>query len=113
MQLDPVTHERRWYDAERGILLDRSIFTDPEIYRLEQERIFARAWNFVCHESQLREPGAFFMSYVGAEEVICVRDRNGVVQVLLNTCPHRGNTVCRAELGKTTSFMCSYHGWNF
>jgi phenylpropionate dioxygenase-like ring-hydroxylating dioxygenase large terminal subunit len=113
MQLDPVRHERRWFDAERGILLDRSIFTDPDIYRQEQERIFARAWNFVCHESQLPEPGSFFMSYVGAEEVICVRDRNHAVQVLLNTCPHRGNTVCRAELGKVASFLCSYHGWNF
>ncbi|HEY5645143.1 MAG TPA: SRPBCC family protein, partial [Pseudomonadales bacterium] len=95
------------------IVRDRSIFTDPEIYRLEQQRIFARAWNFVCHESQIPDPGCFFMSYIGADEVIVVRDRNHNVQVLLNSCPHRGNTVCRAEQGKAASFLCSYHGWNF
>lgn len=102
-----------WYDAERGIIQDRGVFTDPDIYRLELERIFARAWNFVCHETQIPEPGDFFMSYIGEEEVIAVRDRNRRVQVLLNSCPHRGNTVCRAEQGKAKSFLCSYHGWNF
>jgi phenylpropionate dioxygenase-like ring-hydroxylating dioxygenase large terminal subunit len=108
-----IARESPWYDAERGIVRDRSIFTDPDIYRLEQERIFARAWNFICHESQLPEPGSFFMSYIGDEEVIAVRDRSRTVQVLINSCPHRGNTVCRAEQGRTNSFLCSYHGWNF
>lgn len=108
-----IARETPWYDPTRGIIHDRGIFTDPSIYRLEQERIFARAWNFVCHESQIAEPGQFFMSYVGAEQVIVVRDRARNVQVLLNSCPHRGNTVCRAEQGKAASFLCSYHGWNF
>lgn len=101
-----------WFDAERGVL-DRRIFTDLDVYAQEQERIFARAWNFICHESQLPEVGSFFMSYIGEDEVIAVRDRSRTVQVLLNSCPHRGNTVCRAELGRTSSFLCSYHGWNF
>jgi phenylpropionate dioxygenase-like ring-hydroxylating dioxygenase large terminal subunit len=101
-----------WYDVERGVV-DRSIFSDPEIYALELERIFARAWNFVCHESQLPDVGSFFMNYIGEDQVIAVRDRTGKVQVLLNSCPHRGNTVCRAEQGKANSFFCSYHGWNF
>src|SRR5207302_1103208 len=33
--------------------------------------------------------------------------------VLLNTCRHRGNAVCRAEEGHATSFMCTYHGWTY
>lgn len=100
------------FDPKTGVL-DRRIFTDEDIYRLELQRIFARAWNFICHESQIPEPGNFFTSYIGEDEVIAVRDRSGKVNVLLNTCPHRGNTVCRAELGTTRSFFCSYHGWNF
>ncbi len=99
-------------DSERG-LVDRRIFSDEDIYHQELEHIFGRAWNFVCHASQLPEPGSFFTSWIGEDEVIAARDRNGNINVLLNTCPHRGNTVCRAEFGRTTSFLCSYHGWNF
>jgi len=107
-----ASDRRPWVDAERGVV-DRRIFSDPDLYRLELERIFARAWNFVCHESQLPEAGSFFVNWIGEDQVIAVRDRTGKINVLLNSCPHRGNTVCRAELGKTSSFFCSYHGWNF
>ncbi|MEZ5557037.1 MAG: SRPBCC family protein [Pseudomonadales bacterium] len=100
------------YDRNTGIL-DRRIFADEAIYREELKRIFGRAWNFMCHESQLPRPGSFFMNYIGEDQVIVVRDRRHHIQVLLNSCPHRGNTVCRAELGTTNSFFCSYHGWNF
>jgi len=111
---EPVngTQQQPWFDVERGVL-DRSIFSDQAIYAEELQRIFARGWNFICHESQLEVPGDFFLNYIGEDQVIAVRDRKGVVRVLLNTCPHRGNTVCRAEQGHANSFFCSYHGWNF
>ncbi len=100
------------FDETTGVL-DRRIFSDAGIYQQELTNIFGRAWNFICHESQIPEPGNFFTNYIGEDEVIAVRDRKGRINVLLNTCPHRGNTVCRAELGTTKSFFCSYHGWNF
>lgn len=99
-------------DYDKG-LVDRQIFSDEAIYRLELERIFARAWNFMCHESQLKEPGDFFQNRIGDDRVVIVRDKKGDIQVLLNSCRHRGNVICRAEQGRAKSFMCPYHGWNF
>ena len=99
-------------DAERGVV-DRRIFSDQEIYEMELEQIFARAWNFMCHESQIPNPGDFFMNYIGEEAVIVTRDKQGGINVLLNTCRHRGNAVCRAEQGHASSFMCTYHGWTY
>ena len=112
-ELPERSHGYPWYDVDNGILRDRSIFTDPDIYARELTHIFARGWNFMCHESQLPNPGDFFINFIGEDEVIVVRDRQRQLQVLLNSCPHRGNTVCRAEFGNTKSFFCSYHGWNF
>ncbi|MDE0727806.1 MAG: Rieske 2Fe-2S domain-containing protein [Alphaproteobacteria bacterium] len=99
-------------DSERGTI-DRRIYSDPDIYKLELERIFARAWNFMCHESQIPNTGDYFINFIGEDQVIVVRDNDGAVQVLLNTCRHRGNALCRAEQGNTKSFVCSYHGWNY
>src|SRR5947207_707214 len=93
--------------------VDRRIYNDQAIYQLELERIFARAWNFMCHESQIAKPGDFFTTYIGEDRVIATRDKNGDPQVFLNTCRHRGNAVCRAEEGHATSFMCTYHGWTY
>jgi phenylpropionate dioxygenase-like ring-hydroxylating dioxygenase large terminal subunit len=100
------------FDPASGVL-DRRVHSDEGLYRLELERIFARGWNFMCHGSQLREPGDYFVTYIGEDQVIVVRDEEGGVNVLLNTCRHRGNALCRAEQGRAKSFVCSYHGWNY
>src|SRR5712692_5923364 len=85
-------------DAEKGEV-DRRIYSDPEIDQAELEHSGARAWNFMAHDSQIPNPGDFFQTYIGEDRVIVVRDKGGNPQVLLNTCRHRGNAVCRAEEG--------------
>ncbi len=102
----------RMVDYERGTV-DRRIFHDADIYQLELEHIFARAWNFVAHDSQIPNPGDFFMTFIGEDRVIVVRDNDMQAQVMINSCRHRGNAVCRAEEGHATSFMCTYHGWTY
>src|SRR5690349_2962380 len=93
--------------------VDRKMFYDQDIYELEMERIFARSWLFMCHDSQIPNPGDFFMTFMGEDRVIVVRDNEGKANVLVNSCRHRGNAVCRAEEGHATSFMCTYHGWTY
>ena len=63
--------------------------------------IFARAWLFVGHESQIPNPDDYFVSRMGEESVILTRDRQGEVHVLLNSCRHRGMKVCRYDQGNT------------
>lgn len=67
----------------------------------------------MCHESQVANPGDYVINYIGEDQVIVVRNGEGEVNVLLNTCRHRGNALCRAEQGNAKSFVCSYHGWNY
>jgi len=103
---------RALFDPKTG-WLDRRVHSDAALYQLELERIFARGWNFMCHESQLPNVGDYFINYIGEDQVICVRGEDGAINVLLNTCRHRGNALCRAEQGRAKSFVCSYHGWNY
>ena len=102
----------RWIDHGRRAVT-RSIFVDDELYQLEQERVFARCWLFIGHESQVRKPGDYFVSRMGEESVIMSRDRQGEVHVFLNSCMHRGMRVCRYDEGNTPVFSCPYHGWSY
>ena len=96
-------------DADRG-LVSRRIFVEQKIYEEELERIFARCWLFLCHESQIPESGDFFTTYMGEDPVLVVRDSAGRVHAFLNVCRHRGNRLCRADDGNAASFSCAYHG---
>ena len=102
----------RLVDAEQG-LISREIFVSEEIYAQEQERVFARVWLLVGHESQIPKPGDYFIGRMGEESVIMARDRAGEIHVFLNSCRHRGMKVCRYDEGNTPVFTCPYHGWSY
>jgi phenylpropionate dioxygenase-like ring-hydroxylating dioxygenase large terminal subunit len=103
---------RALVDVETGEI-SREIYVNDEIYREEQERVFARAWLYVGHESQVQKPGDFFVSRMGEESVILTRDRAGKLHVFLNSCRHRGMRVCRYDDGNARSFTCPYHAWTY
>ena len=94
--------------------VNRAAFTDPDILALERERIFDRSWLFAGHVSEARNPGDFVTRNVGGRPVIIVRGDDDEVRVLLNTCRHRGNLVCRDACGTGAEVLrCFYHGWVF
>lgn len=99
-------------DSENG-WVDRRIFSCPEIFDLEMERIFARCWHFLAHESQIPNTGDYLTAMVGRDQVIVVRKDDARPAAYLNSCPHRGNRVCFPSTGNSKHFTCNYHGWSF
>jgi phenylpropionate dioxygenase-like ring-hydroxylating dioxygenase large terminal subunit len=98
---------------EKEALLLPGLYVDPEVFELEKERIFARSWVFLAHESEIPRPGDYVMRYICEDSFLVCRTENGEISVLYNMCRHRGTQLCRAERGNTVAFRCPYHGWTF
>lgn len=82
-------------------------------FELEQEKIFRRRWVFVCHESEVKQPGQYVTRSVAGDPLIIVRTDDGAVKALHNVCRHRGSLVAIDERGTTPRFQCPYHHWTY
>ncbi len=91
----------------------RRVYVDPELYQIEQERLFRRAWLFLAHDTELPNKGDYVTRNLAGESVVLVRSDDGVVRGFLNSCRHRGMKLCRADHGTIPFFRCSYHGWTY
>ncbi len=99
-------------DVRRG-MIPAHVYNDAEIFALERDRLFARAWVFVAHESEIPAPGDYVVRRVLADSFIVARDETGTVRVMFNMCLHKGMQVCRAEMGNASHFRCPYHAWTY
>jgi fatty-acyl-CoA synthase len=90
-----------------------SLYTDPDLFALELERIWYRTWVYIGHISEVPEPNDYVVKSIGPQSVIMTRDKRGQVHLLLNRCAHRANLVCDAPKGNSSAFRCPYHGWTF
>ena len=99
-------------DIREG-MIPAAIYSDDEVFRLEQERVFGRAWMFMAHESEIPAPGDYVVRRILDDSFIVVRDEHDEVRVLFNMCLHRGMQVCRSELGNASHFRCPYHAWTY
>ena len=105
-------------DAIRALVQEdrvhRDVYLSEELFRLERERLFARSWNYVGHESQVPTAGDYFTAEIAGQPLILVRQADGSVKVLMNRCAHKGARLVSQARGNTGKFFrCPYHAWSY
>ena len=99
---------------EEGIFrIDRRVYHDKPLFEAEIETIFERQWNFLCHESQIPEPGDYFASHIGRQPVFAHRQMDGSVRAFVNACSHRGAILTPYRRGNAKVLTCRFHGWAY
>ena len=92
----------------------RDVYRCPRVFELEMQRLWARAWLYVGHHSQVPEPGDHVALNLGAQPVLMVRREDGGIAVLHNRCAHRGAPLAPEGPGRAQRLLrCPYHGWAY
>ena len=85
-------------------------YTDPEYYRIEKGKIFYCTWQFVCHETDIAEPGAYRTVQIADESIVVLRDHDGHIRAFYNVCRHRAHRIVEGS-GNCSRLVCPYHAW--
>src|SRR5437667_44252 len=89
-------------------------YTSPEIYAVEQERIFAERWVCQGRAAEVSNPGDYVLRTIAGESVIVVRGRDGALRSFYNVCRHRGTRLCEDPRGRfSETIQCPYHAWTY
>jgi choline monooxygenase len=88
-------------------------YLDPAIERLEQQRVFGANWQAIGRIDQVTQPGDYFTAEFAGEPILAVRGADGQLRAFYNVCRHHAAQVATAPCGRTQSFRCPYHGWNY
>ncbi|WP_421702583.1 aromatic ring-hydroxylating oxygenase subunit alpha [Aliiroseovarius sp.] len=100
---DPDNPETSW-------TLPADWYYRPDIHEMEREAIFFRTWSYVCHVSDVRNPGDYFCAEIAGQGVFIIRDRAGELRAFYNVCSHRAHPLLEGS-GNTNLIVCPYHQW--
>ncbi len=103
-----------WPEDQGVCEVPYQVFTDEQVYEREQDKIFrGDNWSFVALEAEVPDSGDFKTTFIGDTPVIVMRDEEGQVNVVVNSCAHRGAAVCRELRGNKPNLECVYHQWAY
>ncbi|MEM9148151.1 MAG: aromatic ring-hydroxylating dioxygenase subunit alpha [Pseudomonadota bacterium] len=92
--------------------LEARYYTDPAVFRAEQQGLLARTWQFACHLSDLPETGSYATFEIAGESLFAIRGRDDVVRCFYNVCQHRAHQLLEGQ-GRTRVVVCPYHAWTY
>ena len=89
------------------------LYTDPEYFQVEMDRVIRPSWQIVCHVSDIAQPGDWrTIDYLG-ESVVVVRGDDGAIRGFTNVCRHRAMRLVEGHAGCARKLVCPYHAWTY
>ncbi|WP_375502881.1 aromatic ring-hydroxylating dioxygenase subunit alpha [uncultured Jatrophihabitans sp.] len=99
--------------ATPGWTLPATYYLDQHVFEAELATVFRDGWLFAGHSYELAGAGDYLLFTLGDEEVIIVRDEDGLLRAHHNVCRHRGSRICAEPRGTVRALVCPYHQWTY
>ena len=87
-------------------------YVDGDHHALEMDRVFARTWQYACHEAEVAERNAYRTFRIGDQGLFVIRDGEGRLRAFYNVCKHRAHELLRGA-GRVRLVTCPYHAWSY
>ena len=87
-------------------------YVDGDHHALEMDRVFARTWQYACHEAEVAERNAYRTFRIGDQGLFVIRDGEGRLRAFYNVCKHRAHELLRGA-GRVRLITCPYHAWSY
>jgi phenylpropionate dioxygenase-like ring-hydroxylating dioxygenase large terminal subunit len=81
-----------------------------EFHQQEMSKMWPRVWQMACLSDDIPQSGDFVVYDIGDHSFIVVRQDDGSVKALYNSCLHRATKLASGQ-GNAAVFKCPYHGW--
>jgi Rieske 2Fe-2S family protein len=116
-----VTRKKYGLNADRAPLervepgLPANWYRDPAHHDRELQSFWYSRWIAVAREEELAAPGDYRVVSIGTQSVVLLRDTDGALRAVHNTCRHRGSILCVEESGHFPRgrITCPYHSWSY
>lgn len=103
-------------DIRRASTPPAALYRDPELFRLQKDRIFARSWQMIPGAERVKAPGHLLpirlLEGCLDEPLVLACGEDSEIRCLSNVCTHRGTLVVEGE-GHARGLRCRYHGRRF
>jgi len=93
--------------------LPREVYTEPEFFALERDRVLAATWVCVGIATDVPRRGDLMPYDLGGIPVLLLRDANDRIRAFHNVCSHRGVQLVDAPRNVRDGIVCPYHAWTY
>ena len=93
--------------------IDGKAYSDPQVFALERDKIFSRAWQLIGDAREVAAAGRYVATNLAGYPIFVIRGRDGVLRGFQNVCPHRGSPLVEAADGNCAEIKCPYHAARF
>ena len=76
---------------EESFTLPSYMYTDPEIFELEKEKIFYKTWQYVGHKSLFSKPGDYQTLRICDQHIFVIMGDDYKLRAFYNVCQHRAH----------------------
>jgi methanesulfonate monooxygenase large subunit len=100
-------------DIPQADFVSNAVYTDPDIFREEMDKVKKCSWKLACHISEIPHKNDYRrVNHVGIPLVVSHAE-DGRIRTFINACSHRAAVVVRELSGNAASWTCLFHQWNF